>query len=92
MKFLKRLMLWAVVAGVLYMLLSYHFIFFGWNVRLLKKSERTLNYTFFSTQGKTNKQILAVDELREDGIADLLVEEGMITPEDRERLLKPYSE
>lgn len=92
MRFFKKLLLWGAVSAVLYFLLSYHFVFFGWDVKLLKKSKRTLNYTFFSTQGKTNKQILAVDELREDGIADLLIDEGRMTEEQKENLMRRYSE
>jgi hypothetical protein len=91
MKFFKKVFLWGAIAGVLYFLLSYHIIFIGRSVKLLKKSGLTLENTFFSTQGKTNKQILAVDALREQGIADLLVEAGRMTEEEKEIRLKAYA-
>ncbi|MGD9039905.1 MAG: hypothetical protein PVH82_09745, partial [Desulfobacteraceae bacterium] len=64
-----------------------HVIFIENTVRLLKKSRLTLNYTLFSTKAKTNESILAIDELREDGIGDLLVEEGRLSEEELQRLL-----
>ena len=36
--------------------------------------------------------MLDIDELREDGIADVLVERGFITDEKAERLLARYDE
>jgi hypothetical protein len=88
MKFRKKLMIWVIVGGVIYSLLAYHFIFVGNTVKLLKKSRLTLNYTLFSTKAKTNEAILSIDELREDGIGDLLVEEGRLTEEELEVLLR----
>jgi len=87
MKFHKKLLIWVIVGAVIYSLLSYHFIFVGNTIKLLKKSRLTLEYTLFSTKGKTNESILAIDVLREDGIGDLLVEEGRLTEEELERLL-----
>jgi len=87
MKFHKKLLIWVIVGAVIYSLLSYHFIFVGNTIKLLKKSSLTLEYTLFSTKGKTNESILAIDVLREDGIGDLLVEEGRLTEEELERLL-----
>jgi hypothetical protein len=92
MKFLKKLLIWVIVGAVIYSLLSYHFIFVENTVKLLKKSRLTLNYTLFSTKGKTNKSILSIDELREDGIGDLLVEAGRLTEEELEVLLNKIEE
>jgi hypothetical protein len=58
----------------------------------LKKSSWTLNYTLFSTKGKTNESILSIDELREDGIGDLLVEAGRLTEQELESLLNKIEE
>jgi hypothetical protein len=69
-------------------MLSYHFVIFGKNVKLLKKSRLTMEYTFFSTSGKTNKKMLAIDALREDGIGDLLVRMGRLSEEELEMLLE----
>ena len=92
MKFRKKLLIWVIVGAVIYSLLSYHFIFVENTVKLLKKSSLTLNYTLFSTKGKTNESILSIDELREDGIGDLLVEAGRLTEEELEVLLSKIEE
>ncbi|UCF56970.1 MAG: hypothetical protein JSW15_00315 [Deltaproteobacteria bacterium] len=86
MKFSKKLAIWIVLGAVFYFLLSYHFIFIDNTVKLLRKSSLSLNYTIFSAKGKTNKSILSIDELREDGIGDLLVEMGRMSEEEMERL------
>lgn len=92
MVFIKKLFFWGVLAGVAYALGSYHFIFINKTFHTLKKSSPTLNYTFFSTEGKTNAAILKIDALRDDGIADLLVETGRMTREEGEELMARYEE
>jgi hypothetical protein len=93
MPFWKKVVLWGSLATVLYIALSFHFVFFDWrNIKVLKKSELTLSYTFFSAQGKTNRVILKVEPLRRDGIADLLVEVGRMSEEQKEALLALYEE
>ena len=92
MRLRKKIFLWGLLGAATYFLLSYHFIFDGLHVTLLKKSNPTLNYTFFSLQGKDVRKILDIDELREDGIADVLVERGFITDEKAEKLLARYDE
>jgi len=88
----KKIFLWGILGGALYFLLSYHVIFDGLHVTLLQKSKRDLNYTFFSIQGKDPRKILGIDELREDGIADVLVERGKISYQMAETLLARYQE
>jgi hypothetical protein len=91
MPFWKKIILWGGLAFSLYIALSYHFIYFERsNIKILKKSELTLSYTFFSAQGKTNKVILAIDPLRKDGIADILVEVGRMSEEQKEAILELY--
>jgi len=92
MHFVKKILIVAIVGGALFFLLSYHFIVVGRGVKLLKKSSLTLQYTIFSVKGKTNEAILSVDELREDGIGDLLVELGMMSEKEKERLEAKYDE
>ena len=93
MRIVKKIIFWGCLAAIGYVLLSFHFIYFGGTtVKLLKKSQLTLKYTFYSTKGKTNKLILSRDALREDGIADLLVEMGMMSEEERDMLLTKYQE
>ncbi len=92
MSFRKKILTWGILAAVLYVLLSYHFIFIGKRIKILKKSHFTLNYTFYSIQGKKMQKIISIKELRKDGIADLLVELGRISPEQREMFLDQYHE
>ena len=89
---LKKIAIWAIVIGIGYFILSNHFILVNSTVKLLKKSSLTLNYTFFNAKGKANKTILAIKELRDDGIGELLVEEGRMTEDELERLLEIYDE
>jgi len=93
-KVLKKYLMWAALGAVLYFFLSYHIIFFevSSTPRLLKKSELTLKYTFFSTKGKKARNIMAVDELRWDGIGELLVEEGLMTEAELEKILRQYDD
>jgi len=92
MHFLKKIAIFAIAGAALFFLLSYHFIFIGRSVKLLKKSSLTLNYTIFSTKGKSKEAILSIDELREDGIGDLLVEIGMMSESEKERLEAKFDE
>jgi hypothetical protein len=87
MVFLKRVLFWAAMGGILYFFLSFHIIYIDKSINLLKKSELTLEYTFYSADLKNNKTILSVDALREDGIGDLLVEKGRISEEKMQSLV-----
>ena len=89
---LKKGLFWGIVGAVFYFLLSYHIVFIGSSIRLLKKSQLTLEYTIFSTQGKTNESILGVEEMREDGIGELLVDMGKLSEDELNRLLQKYEE
>lgn len=89
-KGLKKLVLWAVILGCGYFILSHHFIFIGSDLRLLKKSQLTLEYTIFSTQGKSIESVMDVDVLRNAGIGRLLVEKGKITEEQLDAILEKY--
>jgi len=81
---IKKLVLFAVIGGVLYVLLSYHFIFVGHEVRSLKKTSHNLDYIFYSTKGKRAETILAVDPLWKAGIGELLVAEGVMSIDELE--------
>jgi hypothetical protein len=90
----KKVTLFIIAAAVLYFLLSYHIIIIGrdiTDIRLLKKPTFTLEYTIFSIKGKSNKAILAIDILRENGIGDLLIEEGLMSEEEEARILQTLS-
>jgi hypothetical protein len=88
----KKKVILLILAGVLlYFLLSYHIIFIEGdprNVKLLKKSSLSLEYTFFDTRNRTNKSMLSIDILREDGIGKILIEEGLMTEEEERRILQ----
>ena len=52
---LKKYLMYAIIAGLVYMLLGYHYIYTGRegvdimdSVRILKKEKLNLRYTFFS--------------------------------------------
>ena len=84
----KGLLLIVVLGAALYFLMNYHIILTNRGTRLLKKSNMTLQYTFFSTKGKVNKSILVIDALRKAGIGDLLKREGLMTEEEELRILE----
>jgi len=76
----------------LYLVACNHFIYFDNNkIKLLKKKKPTFAHTFFSTSLKTNDAIISDDILREAGIADLLVEMGLLNEEKRNYLLDKYA-
>jgi hypothetical protein len=82
---LKKIVILGLIAAAFYFLLAYHYVIIDRSVKMLKKSELTLKYTFFSTKGKTTQAVLSVPELWNDGIGDLLLEEGHITKEELEK-------
>ena len=92
MKFLKKIVIFGIFGGTLFFFLSYHIILIESSVKLLKKSTLTLNYTFFNAKGKTAMNILSVDALRDDGIGDILVEEGRLSEEKLELLMEKFKE
>ena len=84
----KKFILLFIVGAIFYFLLSYHIIIIERNIRLLKKSTLTLEYTIFSVKGKSNKNILAIDILRKNGIGDILIEEGLMSEEEKVLILE----
>ncbi|HUU41697.1 MAG TPA: hypothetical protein VMW42_12205 [Desulfatiglandales bacterium] len=84
----KKATLIIILGAVFYFILSYHIIIIKEGVRLLKKSTFTLEYTIFSAKGKSNKTIMAIDILREDGIGELLKEEGLMSEEEEILILE----
>lgn len=92
MKYIRRIIFWGIIAAIAYAFLGYHYIIINNSVKFLKKSRYTLDYTIFSTHSKTNKAILAIDDLREDGIGKILLDEGEITEMELERWLDFYEQ
>lgn len=89
---IKKLVIWACIAGVAYFFLSNHLVFVGANPKLLKKARLSMDHTFFSTQGKSNEAILKVEALRNAGVGQLLVQLGRISEEELERLTEKIEE
>ncbi len=88
---LKQYILIACGIGVFYFFLSHHIIIEvkNWrNFDLLKKSELTLKYTFFSIEQASPEDVLRIDELRDAGIADLMLERGLVSQEELQRILQ----
>jgi hypothetical protein len=88
---IKQYLLIAAAAVAMYYILNNHFIFYGREVHLLKKSSLHLHYTFFSIKGKKPETIMKIDYLREAGIGDLLVELGLINEEQKTQLENQYA-
>lgn len=84
MAFLKKIITIAVVVAVLFFLLAYHYIIVDNSVKMLKKSTFTLEYTIFNTKGKEVEKILSIPQLWNDGIGELLLEEGKISEDQLE--------
>jgi hypothetical protein len=88
-KVIKKFILLAIAAGIVYGLLSYHIVFYGTQVEFLPKSEYTFEWTFVNvapTEFRTPKEILKHDDLRRDGIGAVMVDFGIITQEERMKL------
>ncbi len=87
-KKIKRFVLLALLGGIVYALLNYHFVIYVGEetktVKPLKKSTLTLSETFVSLEtGEFSnvKSILERGTLRDDGLGDLMVELGILTPD-----------
>jgi hypothetical protein len=89
---LKKFAIWVIAGLAFYFVLSHHFILIGNGIKILRKSRLTLDYTIFSAKGKKIESIIAVDELRKDGIGELLVEAGLISEDELVLLLEKYEE
>jgi hypothetical protein len=95
MELVKKIVLWGSLAAVFYMLLAFHYIYFGgMKVKMLKKTNFTLLETFtdLSSTAITNERILQNNALRDAGLADLLVDMGRMSEQERERIMAKYEE
>lgn len=87
--FKKFLVVCALLYGAYYVM-GHHFIFVGRHVNILKKTDLTLDYTFYSLGPERKdieyigiENILAIKPLRDAGIGELMVELELITDEER---------
>jgi len=90
LKRLKQYALIAAGAALLWFVMDNHFIIYGHQVHLLKKSTLDLHETFVSLDNKRPESILENDRLREDGIGDLLVELGIMTLDEKTKWEDKY--
>jgi hypothetical protein len=88
----KKSLVFIALGALLYVALTHHLIIIDGRVKILPKSKWSLDYTIYSTNGQTPKNIIAIENLRQDGIADLLVEAGKLTEERKEFLLSKFEE
>ncbi len=86
LKRLKQYLFIGLAIYALYFILNHHFIFQGRDFYLLNKEKMTLEYTFFSIKSKSPEKILGIDDLRNAGIGDILVERGEISEEERHEI------
>jgi len=91
--FFKKLFFIGIICAIFYFLMAYHYIVIDKSVKMLKKSNLTLKYTFFSVEGKKPEKVMSIPELWEDRIGELLLEEGIIDEEELENFrIKTESE
>jgi len=91
-KTIKKYILYAVLAGLLYLMLANHYIYVGGKTfRILEKETLNLKYTFFSIQKKKPETIMKIDDLRWAGIGEILYEEGFITEDKKIELEHRFS-
>ena len=86
---IKHYILIAAAIGAFYYLLSHHFIMTSWtDFDVLEKSELTLANTFCSVKQVSPEQLLGMEDLREAGIGEWMVERGMLTQQKLDYILR----
>ena len=87
---IKHYILIGILLAIGYLFASQHIIIVDKNVKLLKKSYLSFEYTFYIITDKDPEDIMRIDLLREAGIGDLMVEMEMLTEVEKEALEKEY--
>ena len=80
----------AVLLGCGYFLASRHIVIYEKEFNLLNKAYLTFEYTFYHITDKDPDDVMRIDILRDAGIGHILVEYGMITEMEREKLEAKY--
>jgi len=89
-KKINRFILIILIAVFGYLLLSFHVVYFGNAIKVIKKARLTSEYTFVNVKGLPAESILKIDTLREAGIGDTLVEMDKLDKERKEILEKEF--
>ncbi len=86
---LKKYIILAAIAGIVYYLLSHHLIFFGRDLKILPKTSLTFENTFYNIGDIKEAQFRDLEsifrknpDLREAGLGSLLVDMGIITQDE----------
>ncbi len=94
---IKKYILYAILIGIVYAFLAYHYIYTGGegvhildSIQILKKEKLNLRYTFFSVTSKKPENILKIDVLRDAGIGDILVDYDYLTEAQRTKIEDQY--
>ena len=88
---LKQYFLIALVAAALYFVLDNHFIFKKNRFYLLPKTTLNLHDTFVSLDNKRPETIMESEDLRDAGIGDLMVELGMLSDVEMQKLESKFA-
>ena len=90
LKKIKHYILIGILLAIGYLLASQHIIIVDKDLKLLKKSYLSFEYTFYILTDKDPEDIMAIDLLREAGIGDFMVEIEMLTEVEKEALENKY--
>jgi hypothetical protein len=90
-KRINRFILIIIIAAAGYILLSFHVVYFGSAVKVLKKARMTSEYTFVNAKGMPAESILKIDTLREACIGDTLVEMGKLDKDRKDILEREFA-
>jgi hypothetical protein len=88
---LKQYFLIALAAAALYFVLDNHFIFNNNHLHLLPKTTLNLHDTFVSLDNKRPETIMESEDLRNAGIGDLMVELGMLSDAEKQKLESKFA-
>lgn len=89
-KRINRFILIILIAALGYFLLSFHIVYFGNALKIVKKARLTSEYTFVNAKGLSAESILKIDTLREAGIGDILVKMGKLDKVKKDILEKEF--
>jgi hypothetical protein len=87
---IKKYAIGGVLLLIGYFLASNHVIFYEKKVNFLEKSYLTYEYTFFNLTDKDPEDVMRIDNLREDGIGDLMVDLGLLAEFEKQSLESKY--